>query len=145
MKNKRPRLIRGHDLEELRRKLEHHRQELTQQMVANLRDVRAEGGTQRHSSIKEDHGQVEARDDSVATIIEMKSETLIKIERALRLLEQGRYGACTSCGGQIADNRLRALPFALRCTPCEEAHERQAQTLRRARMLRGNGADFQNS
>ena len=54
----------------------------------------------------------------------MKSETLNKINDALGRLEQGDYGNCFECGEEIAEKRLRALPFAVRCKDCEEAREK---------------------
>ena len=56
-------------------------------------------------------------------LIQMKAETLNKIDTALRRLEEGTYGGCLECGGEIAEARLKALPFALRCKDCEEALE----------------------
>jgi len=53
----------------------------------------------------------------------MKSETLDQIEAALRRLEEGTYGDCVECGVEIAEARLRALPFAVRCKDCESARE----------------------
>ena len=38
-------------------------------------------------------------------------------------INDGTYGGCFECGGEIAEARLRALPFAMRCKDCEEAHE----------------------
>ncbi len=59
----------------------------------------------------------------------MKAETLTKINEALSRLEEGHYGNCFECGDEIAEARLRALPFAVRCKDCEQARE----TGRRAR------------
>jgi len=42
----------------------------------------------------------------------MKSETLNKVNDALVRLESGNYGNCFDCGEEIAEKRLRALPFA---------------------------------
>ena len=56
----------------------------------------------------------------------MKAETLNKINEALARLEDGRYGLCFECGDEIAEARLRALPFAVRCKDCEEAREMPA-------------------
>lgn len=54
---------------------------------------------------------------------QMKSETLNKVNAALARLEQGTYGNCLECGGEISEARLRALPFALRCMTCERVRE----------------------
>jgi len=42
---------------------------------------------------------------------------------AVRRLGEGRYGTCASCGEPIPPARLSALPFALRCLPCQERFE----------------------
>jgi DnaK suppressor protein len=51
-------------------------------------------------------------------------ETVKEIERALELLEAGEYGRCTSCGQQIPQERLAALPWAALCVPCRGARPR---------------------
>ena len=119
----------GRDLSELRRKLEQRRRELIQQMFAKLRDVRIESDTSRRTA-PEDPWQVDIQDDLVPKLIEMKSQTLNRIDEALSLIDQGRYGACAECATQIADERLLALPFAVRCRACEEAHEVRSQSAR---------------
>jgi DnaK suppressor protein len=53
----------------------------------------------------------------------MKTETLTKIDEALSRLEEGAYGYCFECADEIAPQRLRALPFAVRCKDCEQARE----------------------
>ena len=53
----------------------------------------------------------------------MKAETLTQIDNALARLEQEAYGYCFECGDEITEQRLRALPFAVRCKDCEELHE----------------------
>ncbi|HET7236329.1 MAG TPA: TraR/DksA C4-type zinc finger protein [Actinomycetota bacterium] len=40
---------------------------------------------------------------------------LADVERALGKLDDGTYGACDVCGGPIGDERLEALPWAVRC------------------------------
>jgi len=59
------------------------------------------------------------------TLMQMKSETLAKIDEALRRVEQGRYGTCVECGEPISEARLRALPFADLCRDCQQGRELQ--------------------
>ncbi len=61
--------------------------------------------------------------DIDVALMEMKSDTLRKIDEALVRLEDGRYGHCAECGIEIAEARLRALPFAVLCRPCQEEVE----------------------
>jgi RNA polymerase-binding protein DksA len=42
-------------------------------------------------------------------------QTLAKIDHALERLEQGSYGICERCGQPIAEERLRARPWATLC------------------------------
>ena len=61
--------------------------------------------------------------DVELALIEMKSETLGQIDEAIRRLEAGTYGTCGNCGQEIAEARLKALPFAALCRDCQENEE----------------------
>ena len=63
-------------------------------------------------------------------LIQMKAETLGRIDAALRRLEIGAYGDCIECARPISSERLSAMPFAVRCTTCEDARERKARVAR---------------
>jgi DnaK suppressor protein len=65
-------------------------------------------------------------------LMQMKSETLLRIDEALGRLENDTYGRCIECGGDIAAGRLKALPFAELCRACQEAHENEARDAREA-------------
>lgn len=49
-----------------------------------------------------------------------------EVSAALRRLQSGDYGRCTDCGVDIAFDRLKAEPWALRCVDCERAREQRA-------------------
>ena len=61
--------------------------------------------------------------DVELALMEMKSETLGQIDEAIRRLEAGTYGTCANCGNEIAEARLKALPFAALCRDCQENEE----------------------
>ena len=65
-------------------------------------------------------------------LMQMKAETLSKIDEALRRLQAGHYGVCAECESPIAAARLKALPFAALCRECQEAQERRQQEAREA-------------
>ena len=68
--------------------------------------------------------------DVELALMEMKSETLQKIDDALRRLEEGTYGTCAECESEISEARLRAVPFADLCISCQElAEEREEPKL----------------
>ena len=77
--------------------------------------------------------EADIQDDIEFALIQMKAETLNKIEEALRRLEEGTFGYCFECGEEISERRLRALPFAVRCKDCEEARELAQQRERLSR------------
>lgn len=52
-------------------------------------------------------------------------ERLASIERALDRLEDGTFGVCQSCGGEIDAERLIALPYAEQCISCQRSFERR--------------------
>lgn len=114
--------------EELKHMLEERRREILGEVQGRMRDVRAEGAVAERGVVDAaETSESDIQDDIEFALIQMKSETLHKIEEALGRLENGTYGYCFECGGEIAERRLRALPFAVRCRECEEAREVQQQ------------------
>jgi DnaK suppressor protein len=68
--------------------------------------------------------------DVELALMEMKSETLGQIDEAIRRLEAGSYGTCANCGREIAEARLKALPFATLCVECQELEEEARASVR---------------
>ena len=66
-------------------------------------------------------------------LMQMKSETLAKIDQAIARLEDGSYGLCQECDGEIQAARLTALPFAPLCRDCQEETESTVRAAREAR------------
>ncbi len=56
-------------------------------------------------------------------LVSKEQETLYKIEEALKMIEDGTYGKCQICGKPIKESRLKAVPFAKLCVPCQEKEE----------------------
>ncbi|MFL5755968.1 MAG: TraR/DksA family transcriptional regulator [Chloroflexota bacterium] len=46
---------------------------------------------------------------------------LLAVDAALARLDAGSFGLCTSCGSEIAADRLEALPWAALCIECQRA------------------------
>jgi DnaK suppressor protein len=49
---------------------------------------------------------------------------LTLIEEALVRIEAGGYGTCVSCGKEIQEKRLEAVPWARHCITCQDLQER---------------------
>jgi DnaK suppressor protein len=128
--------------DELRTMLEERRRELMHAVKGKMRDVRAEGHKEREVLDQGESSEVDIQEDIEFALIQMKAETLNKIDAALRRLEEGTYGNCFECGEEISEARLRALPFAVRCKDCEEARETAEQRERMLSQRRGSSALF---
>jgi DnaK suppressor protein len=126
---------------ELKKMLEHRRRELMNAVQDKIRDVRAVGGKERDVLDQGESSEVDIQEDIEFALIQMKSETLTKINEALQRLEEGTYGNCFECGDEISEARLRALPFAVRCKDCEEARE-NAEQRERMQSRRGSSTLF---
>ncbi len=129
---------------ELKRILEERRREIMSEVHEKIRDVRTEGANNTTHGVLDaaETSEADIQDDIEFALIQMKAETLHKIEEALRRLEEGTFGYCFECGEEISERRLRALPFALRCKDCEEAREVAQQKERLQNQRRGAAALF---
>ena len=108
---------------ELHTMLEGRRRELMNNVQNRIRHVRFDGAKDRDVLDEGESSDVGMQEDVELALIEMSAETLAKIDEALRRLAEGAYGRCFDCGEEIAEARLRALPFAVRCKDCEQARE----------------------
>ena len=111
--------------QELRRILEDRRDEIAGEVQHKIRSVRTEATktTKHRTADVAETSESDIQDDIEFALIQMKAEMLDKIDAALVRLEDGTYGYCYECGEEIAERRLRALPFAVRCKNCEEVRE----------------------
>ena len=129
---------------ELKKILEDRRREMMSQVQERLRDVRAEGASNTVQGVLDaaESSEADIQDEIEFALIQMKAETLNKIDEALRRLEEGTYGYCFECGDEVSERRLRALPFAVRCKDCEEAREVAQQRERQMANRRGAASLF---
>jgi RNA polymerase-binding transcription factor len=130
---------------ELKQMLDGRRKELHAQVQGKMRGVREEGtwgGKLNEVLDAVESSEADIQEEIEFALIQMKSETLNKINEALRRLDEGTYGNCFECGDEIAPARLRALPFAVRCKDCEEARENAEQRERALARKSGSSALF---
>ena len=110
---------------------------LSARQVVLTRQIRR--GFEREEYAGEDSDQVASASRTLdaevqATLVDRASRELVQVDAALELLRERRYGLCRDCGGFIGLARLRSLPFAQRCRPCQERME-QAQAAEPRRSL----------
>ncbi|MGB0059876.1 TraR/DksA family transcriptional regulator [Candidatus Binatus sp.] len=74
----------------------------------------------------------EERDREISFILSDRERVKLKqIDDALERLDDGSYGVCESCGLEIAEERLGAMPFSRLCRDCQQDEEREAKSQRR--------------
>ena len=117
----------------LRRMLEERRLELQDKMRSIREEVPAQADEVRDA---EEQSVTDFAREMDFALMEMKAQTLVRIDEALRRVDDGTYGICVECEQDIPAARLKALPFAVRCVECQaraedaEAGERDVAPVR---------------
>ena len=114
----------------LRRLLNERRRELQQDGAGRLRDERAG----RAGDVIDDLEQTDAasQEELALRLLQIRTETVARIDQALLRLAAGEYGSCLNCDREIAEPRLRAMPYAVRCQACQHRREREERDERRS-------------
>jgi RNA polymerase-binding transcription factor DksA len=59
-----------------------------------------------------------ADDEALAGVDEVLRREIAATRQALLRIERDEYGICVSCGNDISEGRLEALPTATQCIDC---------------------------
>ncbi len=95
------------------------KQDITDRINAIDRDIRHEGMTADWSEQAS-----ERENDEVLESLGNSSELeLLKINYALKRIDDGSYFQCDECGADIPPARLELLPFTAHCVDCAEKIE----------------------
>ena len=105
-----------------------------QQMLTN--EIRAKRQQAANDAAEDTMGVADSGDESVLRMqadLDLQEagrdlEELQQIDTALRRMDEGTYGECSSCGTDIELARLQAQPTALRCLDCQSQHEKTYAT-----------------
>jgi DnaK suppressor protein len=109
-----------------------------QEQLAQLRAqamTRRETASAEYETLSHDAGDVGAGDDEggghvgfsaaerdrLRAAIEVADETLYAIDAALARSKTDHWDRCASCGGEIGEARLEAIPATDRCVSCKAA------------------------
>ena len=113
--------------EKLRQMLLDQRETVQKEVDALLHRRSQEQAEQMQESVPDaaDFALLEARGDEYLGIAASRDSVRQQYDEAIRRLEQGTYGLCEACGGEIPEARLKAVPFARRCKDCQD----QAETI----------------
>ena len=72
-----------------------------------------------------DHATSDRARELSLMLTDRERQKLVQIEEALKKIDEGSYGVCESCGDEIDEERLIAMPFAKLCLSCKIDLERQ--------------------
>jgi DnaK suppressor protein len=114
---------------ELAQLLEDRRRQVQAEVQSRIRDGRA-GRTAEVGDIGE-ISEAGTQEDIDFALLQSKADALGRLDEAIGRIEAGEYGDCLVCHVEISEQRLRALPFAVRCTKCEELREQDEARARR--------------
>ena len=70
-----------------------------------------------------DRASLESDRNSILRIRDRERKLIFKIQEALRRLDDGDYGICETCGGEIGIARLKARPVTTLCIECKSEQE----------------------
>ena len=118
-------MIRQEAFTGFRKRLEDERASLRDQIDSLATDNQGQQddyGVGNH--LADDATEVFTRERNIA-LRNNAEDLLAQVEAALHRLDQGVYGICARCGGEIAIERLEALPSATLCITCQAEVERE--------------------
>ena len=118
----------------LRKMLTERQRAVQDEVYGHLRDARAHCVSDVRDDAEVANGHIQ--DDLWVAVLQMRAESAVGIDAALRRLDAGQFGYCIDCRKEISERRLRAIPFAVRCQRCQEQHDRTGPTRGDARARR---------
>lgn len=111
--------------ETLRRMLVRKREEIVKEAKAEIKKYISGENRQLVETVMDegDLSVVDLSEDISLKKLSTHREVMIKIDTALRKLDEGSYGLCEDCGDEISEERLKIMPFAIYCRDCQEKKE----------------------
>jgi RNA polymerase-binding protein DksA len=119
------RRIKAADLNRIRQFLAQKKIALTNHLQTELSEL--EKPEKRHRTDLEEIASDTHDTDSLCEIMDIEAHQIGQIDMALAKIDNGTYGVCEDCGGEIPLVRLQALPFATQCIECKRRAEIQGQ------------------
>ena len=119
------RRIANSELAKIRELLSQKKIAITKHLQTELSEL--EKPEKRHRTDLEEIASDTHDTDSLCEIMDIEATQIDQIDMALGKIDNGTYGVCEDCGGEIPLARLEALPFATQCIECKRRAEFQGQ------------------
>jgi DnaK suppressor protein len=107
------------EMNQFRRVLESKRKELLSN-TGDREEIRIE-----HAAEEFDRLQQQLNREVAIRNLDRESMLLKQVQSALKRLDDESFGVCLRCDEEIPEKRLRAVPWAAYCVPCQEIIDRQ--------------------
>ena len=114
-------------------KLEHYKKLLLEEKEKSLRTLELKEKNEQNGSMQDYLNELSMYDNHPADIatetfqaemnMNLKTDEelhLEKINQALKMIKNGTYGKCITCGKNISEDRLEALPSSIKCIECKK-------------------------
>jgi DnaK suppressor protein len=115
------RKIPSGELARIRELLAHKKRLISSHLQTELSEL--EKPEKRHRADLEEIASDTHDTDSLCEIMDIEVTQIDQIDTALSKIDNGTYGICEDCGGEIPLARLEALPFASQCIACKRRAE----------------------
>lgn len=108
------------------------RKELEAEHATIVDELRSYGADPSSDRVKRIEGVDDNFADSAAAtaertetlaLIDKARERLAAVDMALARMDDGSYGRCADCGGEIPEARLEARPMSVLCVDCAAKHK----------------------
>ena len=93
--------------------------EYLRNVVMNSTNQEASGDHSAYSFHMADQGTDSQEREKAFLFASRESQYLERLDKALKRIEEGTYGICGKCGGDIRKERLEAVPIATMCYDCK--------------------------
>lgn len=115
-------------IQEFKQQLEDKRKEITQQLDAI--GSRAEGAETNFNADFPDYGNSASIEDNASEVADYTTNLSLErdlesqlhdIDKALKRIEEGKYGICKYCNKEIEPERLKIRPESTACVACKKS------------------------
>ncbi|MFN8543803.1 MAG: RNA polymerase-binding protein DksA [Candidatus Binatia bacterium] len=118
--------MRQRDLTMFRKLLNERRSELLGEALRTTQDM----GERVQFPDPTDRATLEGDRSLELRIRDRERKLISKIDEAIGRIEDGSYGKCEECGGEIGIERLKARPVTTLCIACKSLQEAEERRLR---------------
>ena len=118
--------MNSRQLARIRALLKKKQRQISDHMQTELSEL--EAPERSHSGDLEEIASDTDGAESLCEIMDIEASQIGQIQTALKKIEEGTYGVCEDCGGDIAKARIEALPFASQCIECKRKAETAGET-----------------